>query len=625
MKKLFAVLVGVMVLAVGGYAETILVPSQQPTIQAGIYAASDGDTVLVADGIYTGTGNKNIDFTGKAIVVISENGAENCIIDCEDDGRGFYFHSGEDSNSVLSGLKIINGYATGFSPEDKNGGGIYCYESSPTIENCTLTENSASDNGGGICCHHDSSPAIENCSFSGNSAGHDGGVIHCKNNSSPTIENCTLSGNSADWGGGIYCLENSNPTIENCAISGNSAIGELAKGGGIFCYQSNPTIKSCTLSGNSALFNGGAIFCWDSSPTIENCTLSENSVIENGGGIYCEDSSPTIENCTISGNSADHGGGIYCYLNSSPTGVNNIIWANTAPQGSQIYLETGCSFSCTYSDIQDGWPGTGNIDADPLFTPGPDGDYYLSQPEGGQIPPHSPCVDAGDALVPPNWGTTCTNQGYDIGIIDMGYHYPHLEGVPLPVEMTLFTATGGDSKVIIRWVTASEWNNSHFNLYRSYAENGGFQNIAQIEGHGTTSEENEYRYEDCQVVNGITYFYRISDVDINGVEEFYDATVSATPGGGGLGIVADGYELKQNSPNQFNAGTRIDYTVFEPGLVRLVVYDVLGKEIAVLVNEMQENNGYSVVFNAENLSSGIYFYALGVNGYKEVKKMVLVR
>ena len=109
------------------------------------------------------------------------------------------------------------------------------------------------------------------------------------------------------------------------------------------------------------------------------------------------------------------------------------------------------------------------------------------------------------------------------------------------------------------------------------------------------------------------------------MEEFYDATVSATPGGGGLGIVADGYELKQNSPNPFNAGTRIDYTVFEPGMVRLVVYDILGKEIAVLVDEMQENNGYSITFNAADLPSGIYFYSLSVNEFGEAKKMVLVR
>ena len=81
----------VMLLAFSAHSITIHVPGDRSTIQAGIDGAVDGDTILVADGTYTGDGNKDIDFTGKAIVVISENGTENCVIDCEDDGRGFIF------------------------------------------------------------------------------------------------------------------------------------------------------------------------------------------------------------------------------------------------------------------------------------------------------------------------------------------------------------------------------------------------------------------------------------------------------------------------------------------------------------------------------------------------------
>ena len=106
------------------------------TIQAAIDAAMDGDTVLAADGTYTGSGNKNILFYGKAITVKSENGPWNCIIDGENNGRGFNFTNEEGENSVLSGFTIINGYA-GLSDVGFTGGGINChYFSSPTIIDC---------------------------------------------------------------------------------------------------------------------------------------------------------------------------------------------------------------------------------------------------------------------------------------------------------------------------------------------------------------------------------------------------------------------------------------------------------------------------------------------------------
>ena len=130
------------------WADTIYVPGEYPTIQEGIDATVDGDTVLVADGTYTRDGNKNLDYNGKAITVKSENGADETIIDCEGDGRGFYFHSEEGLDSILEGFTIQNGSA-------EEGGGIYCNSSSPTITNCTIERNTASGflgDGGGIFC-----------------------------------------------------------------------------------------------------------------------------------------------------------------------------------------------------------------------------------------------------------------------------------------------------------------------------------------------------------------------------------------------------------------------------------------------------------------------------------------
>ena len=127
-----------------------LVPSQYPTIQAAIDASVDGDVVIVADGVYTGTGNRDIDFGGKMLTVQSENGPESCIIDCQASSgnrhRGFFFHTNETAAAVLDGLTIQNGYAPYNEPCYYSGGGILCqYNANPTIRNCILRANHAQD------------------------------------------------------------------------------------------------------------------------------------------------------------------------------------------------------------------------------------------------------------------------------------------------------------------------------------------------------------------------------------------------------------------------------------------------------------------------------------------------
>jgi len=156
-KKTFEVLFLSLVFALAcgsANAANRYVPSQYSTIQAAINACNNGDTVVVADGIYNGDGNRDIDFDGKAITVRSQNGPDNCIIDCQgtetEPHRGFYFHSGEGSNSVLDGVTIMDAYAGG-SGSNSRGGGIYCSRASPRINNCILIQNRTGTNtqGGG--------------------------------------------------------------------------------------------------------------------------------------------------------------------------------------------------------------------------------------------------------------------------------------------------------------------------------------------------------------------------------------------------------------------------------------------------------------------------------------------
>ncbi|MHC4737571.1 MAG: right-handed parallel beta-helix repeat-containing protein [Planctomycetota bacterium] len=494
-------------------------PADFDTIQAAVNAAYYGDTVLVADGTYTGDGNRDIEVDGKGITVRSENGPENCIIDCNamwsEHHRGFTFHNNQDVNSVIEGFTIINGLTW----DEGGGAGIICQDSRLTISNCNIRGNTASGRGGyaaGISVI-DGIYLINNCTISNNSGEHDGsggiscensaltisnstvtdnfserrrGGIFCSDDSDVAITNCTISGNSGYWeGGGIECYQ-SCMIISDCNISGNRAEESwwYSQGGGIKCYDSSSTIINCIISGNT----DGGIYCKDSTSTISNCKISGNITCKDttvgqcggyGGGIYCEGTSSTIKNCIISGNtSGDEGGGI-CFKNSSsiisnctfagnssyngnslacispwqaqyPSSVevgNCILWNG----GDEIFNNDGSTITVSYSNIQAGWPGEGNIDADPCFTdPGlwdangtPDiwyddfwveGDYHL--------PLGSPCINAGDPCYVPEPNETDLD-GYPRiinGRIDMGaYEADYIEVEMKFVPQALNLSSGG--------------------------------------------------------------------------------------------------------------------------------------------------------------------------------------
>jgi parallel beta-helix repeat protein/predicted outer membrane repeat protein len=304
------------------------------TIQAAIDDAAPGDTVLVEDGTYTGIGNKNIDFQGKAITVRSQNGPTVCTIDCGGIGRGFYFQNGEGAGSVLSGFTITNGSAD-------HGGGIYCDSASPMITNCRFISNTANFYGGGIRCNNGSSPGIADCAFESNTAKY-GAAIACTS-SSPTISNCTLETNAADYfGGGIYC-DSASPEITGCTLNANTAV---RYGGGIYCEaSSSPNVSDCTISNNTATSSifggGGGVYSTSSSPSISDSTINNNTAEKSGGGLYGDDSPLTITNCNISMNTAtsNRGGGIYFFFNE-PTISGSTISDNRAYDGGGIFCES---------------------------------------------------------------------------------------------------------------------------------------------------------------------------------------------------------------------------------------------------------------------------------------------
>ena len=305
------------------------------------------------------------------------------------------------------------------------GGGMYNYSSSPILTSCTFADNSvtgtAEGHGGGIANAYSSAPTITNCTFRANSSSYFGGALE-DSSSSTKLTGCTFTDNSAIDGGGISCLSSSSPTLTNCTLNGNSASDG---GGGMYNDNCAPTLTNCTLSGNLArsvpayLAYGGGMFNVSASPKLTNCIFSGNAAVApyaKGGAVYSNNGSPTFTNCTFSGSAASgiyaDGGGVYS-LNASTRLANCILWGNTATtDGSQIRQVTGGTTTVTYSDVQGGFTGTGNIDADPWFlrspSSGADSKWGTSDDDYGdlRVQLNSPAVDAGQNSAVPAGITT---------------------------------------------------------------------------------------------------------------------------------------------------------------------------------------------------------------------------
>lgn len=186
---------------------------------------------------------------------------------------------------------------------------------------------------------------------------------------------------------------------------------------------------------------------------------------------------------------------------------------------------------------------------------------------------------------------------------------------PVPVELTSFTANANSGYVHLNWTTATETNNHMFEIQRQAAD-GEFFSVGFVNGQGTTTEPQEYSYIDRTVTTG-TYSYRLKQIDYDG-RFSYSPTVE-------VDVLPTQFVLEQNYPNPFNPTTNIKFGVPESGFVKLVVYNIVGEEVAVLVNGNIEAGVYDITFDARNLPSGAYFYKLQSEKSVEVKKMLLTK
>lgn len=249
---------------------TILVPSDQPTIQQAINAASNGDEILVAPGVY----NEAINFNGKAIHLHSAAGAEVTTIDAAGlDTSVVTCTSGEGSDTILEGFTITGGIGTIVGGTARRGGGMYNVGASPSVIGCVFEANSASS-GGGMYNSNGSSPSLTECVFEGNSAIGGGGMYNI-NGSSPMLTDCVFHDNLASTGAGMWNEANCSPTLTGCVFESNSA----STGGGMFnIFASSPSLTGCIFEGNSATDDGGGL--WGSSTSaaqVEATLFCENT------------------------------------------------------------------------------------------------------------------------------------------------------------------------------------------------------------------------------------------------------------------------------------------------------------------------------------------------------------
>jgi hypothetical protein len=191
----------------------------------------------------------------------------------------------------------------------------------------------------------------------------------------------------------------------------------------------------------------------------------------------------------------------------------------------------------------------------------------------------------------------------------------------LPVELTSFSANVVDENIELKWVTSTEKNNLGFELERSIYGNE-FLKIAFIPGYGTSTQSQNYFYSDNNVSGLIRY--RLKQIDYDGSVSYSDIIEVSL-------LKNLSFSLAQNYPNPFNPVTRIEYTIPEEARVKLSVFSPLGELISEIINEVQAAGPHETIWNADNLTSGIYFYTLevlplnGEKGFKESRKMILMK
>jgi hypothetical protein len=348
------------------------------TLQDAINAAANGDTILLEAGTYTGTGNRSVNLLGKALTIESVSGTAATILDIEGSpafpSRALMFHTGEGPDTIVRGLTLRNGYATG------KGALVRIIGASPTFENVSFESGllaAAAEWGGGAVYVTDGAPTFTDCAFEDNVVdGGPGGAIHLQAGSM-TAEGCRFEGNSSWYGGAVRAEAGSDASFHDCAFLDNgpymvtggiggavaatsSDVGFSAcyffsntalegQGGSIAANSGSLTVEGCNFVNESSYF-GGAIFIAESSSVLLAHSRFHANESQSGGAISLWNVSDyTIEGCVLSHNDAsyqylpDTGGGAVFLKDSSGTIRSSSVLFNVASQRGSAFRIVGVS------------------------------------------------------------------------------------------------------------------------------------------------------------------------------------------------------------------------------------------------------------------------------------------
>lgn len=562
-------------------AGIIRVPEDFPTIQGAINFAQSGDSIVVQPNIYYE--NIGINSNKNNISIVAIDTINETIID----GGQIFTTLGCGGNyNLIQGFVIMNGNAS-------QAGGIYCTGQNE-FKNMVVKNNTGT-NAGGIYCNGDNvfkNVIIENNQGSGIRLGPNANVL---------MNNVTIRNNYATNGGGIYFEDGATATLNNVVVVSNDANGN---GGGIYNGSYFLELNDLVVANNRALNGGNGGGIYSNVPLkLVNSFVCNNYTTPSGkgGGIFCGSLADIITS-TISFNSSGNGGGIYINLvqaNIERTTITN----NYATIGNGIYRANQQDADITLSNFYKNSYAIFNntttylVNAENNWWGHSSGPYHPTQNPTGQGDSVNLYVDITPFLTNPN-----------------------LEAPPLPIQ-NLTANPSSSSSVILTWDNSPLTDIISYKIhYDTIKTNIFYKNIIDV---GDTVE-----YELQNLTTNKRYYFSVTCYDFDGNESWFSDSVSAFISNPVYSEELENvhqYELYHNYPNPFNPTTIIKYAIPELKFVTLRVFDVLGNEIAVLVNEEKSTGNYKIEFDATSLPSGIYFYRIQAGDFIQTRKMVLMK